>query len=763
MFRFVQKGALHTAFVLMLAILVAPSQAYSAKQETAIIGFPGEASQKQRALEEDFAKRINNKRIRESLRELSSKPHHAGSGRSLEIAQSLVERFQSWGFDAHIETFYVLMSTPNVRILEMKAPYPYVAPLDDGPFPGAAEHAPETSLPPYNAYSNDGDVTAEAVYVNYGRQEDYDLLARHGIDVKDKIVIARYGRMWRGSKPRIAAKNGAAAIILFSDPADAGYAEGAVYPDGPFLPARASQRGAVSDITRIAGDPLTPGQGANVRPESLSLDQAAEWISPIPVQPVSAAEIEPIITAMGGMVAPEDWRGGLPATYRIGDKSVKLRLKIAQNWAVIPLYDVVAVLEGSTWPDEWVLRGNNHDGWNFGAADSLSGLAALLEEARAIGEMAKAGERPKRTLVYFAWDGEEEGLLGSTEWVETHDAELRKKAVAYLNSGPTSRGFFSVGGSHSLRTFVDQLAHEVRDPVQNASIYDRVAAKDRLDQLNAKTPASEEALNQFPLGPLGLGSDYGAFLHHVGIASLDFTFEGEANNGCYHSICDNFSQYEKFSDPGFFYSAALSEAGGRMMLRLANADILPFDFAGMAEAAAEYVRDVEDSMENIRSRAIQRNTAIADGVFRLATDPQSSALPPKPESVPPEVDFTPLHIAVAALSDSAERLRSARADFTATTSFSVNELAQINAILRHAEQTLAPLQGLPRRPWYRHMLYAPDVVIGYEASTLPSLREAIEHRDWDELNNEIVRAADAINAYAQSIDRAAALLDASAL
>ena len=757
----IRKGKSWAVSLLILASSLAASPGHTAEQDAPIIGFPGDALHAQRAREEDFAKRISKGHIRESLRELSSKPHHAGSPRSSRIAQDLVERFRSWGFDAKVETFYGLMSTPRERVLEMVAPSAYKASLEDGPFPGAPSSSdPDGSLPPYNMFSNDGDVTGEAVYVNYGTAEDYDALAQRGISVKGKIVIARYGKSWRGAKPRVAAERGALGAILFSDPADGGSVEGTVYPEGPFLPEQGAQRGSVFDVPRMAGDPLTPGKGATSKPASFSVKDASEWISPIPVQPVSAKDIEPILAAMRGPAAAASWRGGLPVVYRFGDGTVKLRLKIAQDWTVAPLYNVVAKLEGAVWPDEWVMRGNNHDAWNFGAEDALSGLAAMLEEARAIGAMAKGGWRPKRTLVYLAWDGEEAGLFGSTEWVETHADELRQKAVAYLNSGPTAQGFFSAGGSHSLWTFVDEIARDVHDPLLKAPVADRVAARDRLQRLEAGLDANARARTRsFPLEALGMSSDYGAFLQHVGIASLDFTFGGESQNGCYHSICDNFNHYEKFSDPTFLYSAALAEVGGRMMLRLGEAEILPFDFSGMAEAIASYVDEIENMADAMRQQTEQQNAALRDGVYKLARNPHDPITTPKIEKPIPDIDFAPLLRAQNALVEDANRFSAARAAYEAKgVKRQPGELAEINAILASAEQVLAPERGLPGRPWYRHEVYAPSSDTGYEASTLPAVREAVKRHDWAGAQREIGRTAEAINAYAKEIKNATALL-----
>jgi len=748
------------AIALLLAGLTGLPPALGAGEPIPILGFPGEASQAQRQLEAQFAARIDRQHIRDTLRELGAKPHHAGSQASADLARELAGRFRSWGFDARIETFHGLMSTPKELVLEMLAPVRYRAALADGPFPGAPAPDLRDSLPPFSMFSKDGDVTAEAVYVNFGTVEDYEVLARQGIAVQGRIVIARYGKSWRGAKLRLAAAQGAVGAIFFGDPDFGGYAQGAVYPEGPYLPANGAQRGSVLDITRMAGDPLTPGKGATRRPQGFSVDDAAEWISPIPVQPVSAREIEPIMAAMRGPMAPADWRGGMPVAYRLGDGSVKLRLKVSQEWTVTPLYDVVARLEGSALPDEWVMRGNNHDAWNFGAEDALSGLAAMLEEARAIGALAQAGWRPRRTLVYLAWDGEERGLFGSTEWVETHADELRRKAVAYLNSGPLARGFFAAGGSHSLRAFVDGIARDVDDPLLARPVAERVAARERLQQIEAGPDADLPAAPwEFPLDALGMSSDYGAFLHHLGIASLDFTFGGESENGCFHSICDDFSHYEKFSDPGFAYAAALAEAGGRMMLRLGEAQILPFDFSGTVQALAGYVDELEGLVDALRRQTARQNAAIADGTHALAQAPHAAVPAQQPQPPVPAIDFTPIRRAHQALADHADRFTAARSAREAGgLPLAPGVLARVNRAVASAEQALAPAHGLPGRPWYRHQLYAPSYVTGYEASTLPGVRDALERRDWPALQREIARTAQAIAEYAAIVSDAATLL-----
>lgn len=725
--------------------------AWSATQPAAaesVVGFRDSAAAEQLALEQRFASSLQASRLREWMRELSAKPHHTGSPGGRAVAESIAAKFRSWGFETRIETFYALMPTPKDRIVEMIAPRRYRARLEPRAIPGHPSETQEDSLPPYNAYSADGEVTAEAVYVNYGQREDYDELERLGVDVRGKIVIARYGRTFRGSKPRLAAKMGAVGTILYSDPADYGYRRGVVYPEGPFLPSGGYQRGSVLNATLRTGDPLTPGVGATRNPDSFSLDQAADMISPVPVQPLSADDVHPILAAMTGPAAPAEWQGALPITYRLGG-TVRLRLRVQQEWHIVPVHNVVATLHGDTWPDEWVLRGNNHDAWNYGALVPLSGLVTLLEEARAIGHLAAEGWRPRRTLVYLAWDGEEQGLLGSTEWVETHADALREKAVVYLNSGITTRGFFEAGGSPALERLVDGIARTVRDPKLNVPVYDRVAARMRLQ---------DEPLERYRLAPPGLASDWTPFIHHLGIASLDYAFDGEADSGVYHSIYDTFAFFERFVDPDYRYAVALAEANGRTMLRFANAEVLPFDFVGTADALTRYVTELETHVDAMRERTRWHNLLVGQGILSLANDPDAP-LEPLAEDVP-ALELGLLKDAVAGLGKSAERYAKALTAFRASpAALGDAELARLNRILRQSERRLAPPEGLPGRPWYRHLVYAPGHYTGHAVKTLPGVREAIEQGQWTEVEPAVRAVARAIGSYAAEADKAAELLE----
>lgn len=746
--------------LLMTSLSIAEAVSSGDEADTARpFGFSVTAGARQLDLEARFAADLDAGNLRRWLEELSARPHHPGSPRSRQIAEFLVSRFRAWGFDARIETFYALMSTPEQRVVEMLAPKRFRAALSEPAVDGHVPMHSDGSLPPYNAYSGDGDVTAKAVYVNFGTAEDYERLARHGVDVAGKVVIVRYGRTFRGIKPRLAAERGAVGVLLYSDPAEYGYARGITYPEGPFLPNDGYQRGSVMDITRFTGDPLSPGTGVTEKPRSFSLDSTYGVLASVPVLPLSASDALPLLQAMEGPVAPPEWRGALPITYRLGG-NVEVRLKVAQTWKVVPLYNVAAKLEGSKWPDEWVLRGNNHDAWNYGALVPLSGLITLMEEARGVGRLTQSGWRPKRTLVYLAWDGEELGLMGSTEWAETHAEELQANAVSYLNTGITTRGLFAAGGSHSLETLVDDVAKVVRDPDHDVPVYERIAAFIAVHGDDAQRDDLETS-GRLRLEPLGIGSDWTPFLQHLGVPSLDFAFDGEAESGVYHSSYDTFEFFDRLVGSNYEYGLAQAEAAGRTMLRLANADVLPFDFTGMSHAIAKYITEIEILVGEMRSVTQRRNAHIEEGHYRLAGDPDEGAVPLRRQPQVPRLDFAPLSAAGDRLDRSATRFRRARDAFDASgMALDDYQLIRLNEILRRAEQRLAPKEGLPARPWYRHHVYAPGYHTGYSVKTLPSIREAVERRSWKEAAVQIEIVAALIEAYADEVDRASGILQA---
>lgn len=690
-------------------------------------------------LEASFDQQLSSTHIGENIKEFSSKPHNVGAAESKAVAEKILNQFKNYGWDARIETYQVLFPTPKTRVLELTGPTKYTALLKEPALKEDATSGQAGQLPTYNAWSGDGNVTAPLVYVNFGIPADYEKLERLGIDVKGKIVIARYGRSWRGIKPKVAAEHGAIGCIIYSDPKEDGYYEGDVYPKGAFKNEYGVQRGSVMDMVIYPGDPLTPGIGATENAKRLERS-AAPTILKIPVLPISYHDAQPLLAALDGPVVPEDWRGALPITYHTGPGKATVHLHVECNWNIVPAYDVIATIKGSQYPDQWVVRGNHHDAWVNGAGDPVSGLAALLEEAKAIGALVKNGYKPKRTLVYCAWDGEEPGLLGSTEWVEDHAAELQQKAVAYINTDGNGRGFLDAGGSHALTKLMDAIAKDVTDPQTQVSLYER---KKAFNVLNAPPAARKDQLEKksLTLGALGSGSDYSPFFQHLGIPSLNLGFGGEDDGGEYHSIYDSYDDYSRFKDPGFHYGVALSKVAGRAALRLADADVLPFDFSDLHKTISGYVKDLTEQTDQLRESTLLDNRLIKERTYQLATDPTKPFTPPAAKAEVPYLDFSALQNALVTLDRASGKL----ADSLAKTTISPAARQSLNEALYKAEQSLLTETGLPRRSWFKHTIYAPGFYTGYGVKTLPGIREAIEQRNWKEAEEQIQVAAAAVN------------------
>jgi N-acetylated-alpha-linked acidic dipeptidase len=740
------------------ASAVSSGMAAAPAADPPLLGFSSAHAADERALEGRFAAGLVRDDLKPWLQRLSAHPHAVGSAYGGDNAQFLAGLFRSWGFDTRIEEFRVLFPTPKLRVLELVAPTRFTARLAEPPVPGDPTSAQTAEqLPTYNAYSVDGDVTGDLVYVNYGVPKDYEELAERGIDVKGKIVLARYGASWRGIKPKVAAEHGAIGCIIYSDPRDDGYFEGDVYPKGAYRNENGVQRGSVADMPLYPGDPTTPGVGSTGDVKRLDW-KTAPTLTKIPVLPISYGDAKPLLAALAGPVAPDSWRGALPLTYHLGPGPARAHLKLQFNWDLVPARDVIATLPGSERPDEWVVRGNHHDGWVNGADDPLSGLVALLEEAKSLGALAKGGWRPKRTIVYAAWDGEEPGLLGSTEWAETHDAELQKKAVLYVNTDSNSRGFFFAGGSHSLERFINQVARDVKDPERGMSVLER--RKD-MTLANGSPTEKQEARNRADLRipALGSGSDFTPFLQHLGIPALNLGYGGEGNGGSYHSIYDSFAHYTRFGDPTFQYGIAMAETGGRTVLRFANADVLPYEFTALAETVGTYVKEVEELAGSLRKETEETNRLIEDGVLVAAADPTETFVPPKPKAPVPHLNFAPLDNALSTLEASAKAYGKA---FAAADTLPEATQKELDAALLGVERALLTAQGLPRRPWFRHAIYAPGFYTGYGVKTLPGVREALEQRDWKEATEQVEVVAKALEAAAAAIDRATAVLQPAA-
>lgn len=733
---------------LVSALYFAP---LSFAQTKEIPGFTTASATLQLQAEKQLDEWLQAKNIDQYIKDLSAQPHHLASAGDEVNVQYITDKFKSWGFETDIETFYVLFPTPVTRVLEMSGTKKFKATLQEPALPEDATSGQTGQLPAYNCYSADGDVTAELVFVNYGLPADYDMLERMGVSVKGKIVIAKYGRSWRGIKPKVAQEHGAIGCIIYNDPKEDGFYQGDEYPKGSFKPAHGVQRGSVLDMPVYPGDPLTPGTAATKEAGRLQRQNAPSLLK-IPVLPIAWADAQPLLESLEGKTVPESWRGALPITYHVGPSKNKVHLKLAFDWKTVPVKNIIARIKGTVFPDEWVIRGNHHDAWVNGAADPVSGLAALMEEARAVGAMVKNGYQPKRTLVYCAWGGEEQGLLGSTEWVEQHADELSKKAVIYINTDGNGRGFLSAGGSHSLEPAFTEIARSVTDPQKGVSVLQRKLSRDIINAANAKAKKENMAKQQFDLYALGSGSDYSPFFQHLGISSMNIAFGGEDEGGEYHSIYDSYDMYRRFKDPSFDYGVALAKVCGRTTLRFANAETLPFDFRSLHKTISRYMGEVIAVTDEMRENTAADNEAVKEKHYVAADKVNDPLLPPSLKEEVPYLNFSSLQNAVAALEKAAAAVHDAKQQ-----GIPAEKLPVFNNKLFRAEQSLL-INGLPRRNWYRHSIYAPGFYTGYGVKTLPGVREAIEQRNWKEAQEQIEIAAGAINGLAAYLTEAAGLL-----
>jgi N-acetylated-alpha-linked acidic dipeptidase len=751
------------AGIVLAGASLAPVKSHLTAEEAPLYGYTVETSRAERQWEEKMRAIPDPKNLRAYMERLTAHPHHVGSPYDKDNAEWMLEKFKEFGLEAHMEIFNVLFPTPKERLVELVEGGPhFTAKLQEAVVPeDPTSNQTAEQLPPYNAYSIDGDVSGPLVYVNYGVPEDYEILERRGISVKGAIVIARYGRSWRGIKPLVGAEHGAVGCILYSDPYDDGYSGGAVFPKGPWRPKEGVQRGSVQDSSVFMGDPLTPGIGATADAKRLPLKDA-QSITKIPVLPISYADAQPLLEAIGGTVAPREWRGGLPITYRIGPGPAKVHLKVFSNWDMKPLYDVIAKIPGTSDADQWVIRGNHHDAWVNGARDPISGMVTVLEEARAMGELVKQGWKPKRTILFCAWDGEEPGLLGSTEWVETHADELRQHAVLYVNSDSNGRGYLAFEGSHSLEHFFNDVARDIPDPETKMSVWKRAQLR------RMETAGTAEALRELRerhdlrLDMLGGGSDHAGFINFAGVASLGIGYTGEDDGGIYHSVYDDFYWYTHFSDYDFAYGRALSQTGGTTLMRMADADLLPFQFVDFADDVKMYVRELEKFATQQREAIQERNQKIQEGFFEATADPRETWVTPKREEPPPLLNFAPLDNAVESVARSAAEYQKAfdHASAMGGGALAKVSLKEVNELLLQSERKLTTPEGLPGRFWYKHQLYAPGTYTGYAAKAIPAVREGLEQKKWKEAEQAAARVAQVLENEAALMTLAAAKLSA---
>ena len=711
--------------------------------QKSITGFKN--TEKQLKIEADFDAQLNAKRVGENIKLLSSVPHHVGSVGGKFVASEIAKVFKDNGWDTKIETYQLMFPTPITRVLEMSGVTNFKAVLKETSFKEDATSGQPDQLPTYNCWSADGDVTANLVFVNYGLPEDYETLAKYGIDVKGKIVIAKYGRSWRGIKPKVAQEHGAIGCLIYSDPGDDGYSAGDAYPIGAFKNDQTVQRGSIMDMVIYPGDPTTPNIASTANAPRVNHNDAENLLK-IPVLPISYGDAAPLLKDMAGPVAPKDWAGALPFTYHIGPSKSKVHLKLAFDWKLRPGLNVIATIKGSEYPDQWIIRGNHHDAWVNGANDPISGIAAELEEAIAIGGLLKQGWKPKRTLIYCAWDAEEPGLMGSTEWVEDHALELQSKAVAYINSDGNGRGFLGVQGSHALSNFVTDISKSVIDPQAGVSVFERQKANSATNASTSKSKKEIFEATTYPLGAMGSGSDYSSFIQHIGVPSLNIGYGGEDAGGEYHSIYDSYDHYSRFKDAEFKYGVTLAKTSGRAVLRLSEADVLPFDYTSLHKTIKGYINELMSNVDALREKAQVENDLIKNNAYKIAADPTTKLTTPTLLSEVPFVDFSLLLNALATLEKSAQKVEQLKAGADA------NKLAAINAKIYSAEQSLLLPAGLPRRPWYKHSLYAPGFYTGYGVKTVPGVREAIEQQNWLETQQQITAVANAINKFSSYLD-----------
>jgi len=717
---------MRTRLVMLSCLLVLAISAGPGAQTQPIRGFPADAVASQRQREEQFRKVPDSARLKEYMTAMAGEPHVAGRPGSRRVAEYALGQFKAWGLNAQIESFEALMPWPTERVVEMVAPTRVPMAIAEPVLPEDPDSGDADSTPVFNAYSADGDVTGEVVYVNYGMPADFDRLQQMGVDVKGKVVLARYGGGWRGIKPKVAFERGAVACLIYSDPRDDGYYQGDVYPVGPFRPEQGVQRGSVMDMPVHPGDPLSPGWASEPGAKKLAREDAPTILK-IPVLPISYGDALPLLKALKGPVVPPEWRGALPVTYHAGPGPAQARVKLAFDWQSRPLHNVIVRIEGSTFPDEWIIFGNHHDAWVNGADDPISGAVALMETGRGLAELLKTGWRPKRTIILALWDGEEWGLLGSTEWAEKHAAELRDKAAVYINTDSSGKGWLNVGGSHGLQQFMTEVARDVMDPRTGKPVAEESRRRQVMNTLEAARPDREKDAALW-LEPLGSGSDFTPFLQHLTLSALNVGFGGESSGGIYHSMYDTVTWYTRFSDGDFSYGRTLSQLTGTLLLRLAEAPVLPFQFTDTADTLMRYVVELE----------------------KLAAEKKDA-----------KVDLTPVRAAVESLRKAGQAFERAYAAVDRAPSAALAgraELRTLNTLLLQSERKLGNSDGLPRRDWFKHQIYAPGFYTGYGVKTMPQIREGLEENRFAEAQGGIRTVSAAVNALAAQVQEAVGAL-----
>jgi N-acetylated-alpha-linked acidic dipeptidase len=668
---------------------------------------PVPAQRSARAIEQQFLAVPDPHAAEQHMKSLTAEPHMAGTPEDRKTAEYVARKFRKWGFETEVVEYKVWINYPAEVSVDA---FVAAGAVMHGPTREHVEGDPYQDDPrvvmPFNGYSPSGDVEGEVVYANYGRPEDFQKLKEMGVDVRGKIVLVRYGENFRGVKAYMAQETGAAGVLIYSDPMDDGYFRGDVYPKGPWRPETGVQRGTIEYGFEHPGDPTTPGWPSTADARRVSPQDSPD-IPKILTTPLSYHDTSPILQHLGGVESPRDWQGALPFTYHVGPGPVRVKLHLKQDFGYRTIWDVIARVRGTRWPDEWVIGGAHRDAWVYGAVDPISGTTAMLEAARGIGQLLKASWRPKRTIIFASWDAEEQGLIGSTEWLEQHEKEL-ENAAAYFNldtgaSGPN----FRASAVPSLRGFLRDITKAVPSP-KGGTLYEAWRTAARRDKEPGASPSSEPQV-----GNLGSGSDFTSFLDHSGVPATDIRSSG--NYGVYHSVFDNFAWYKKFGDTNFLYTQEIARVYGLQLLRMSDADLLPYDYEASGKEVAGYL----------------------DSALKSAVD-QFGDKAPKFDS------------ALAAARRFAQAGLAIRNDVARGTL--PGDFQRANRILLATERALLLPHGLPRRPWFRNAIYAPADLKGYSASTIPGVNEAIQR-------NDAATTAQQLQALADVLNRAAALLE----
>jgi N-acetylated-alpha-linked acidic dipeptidase len=674
---------------------------------------------KQYKIDQEFLAVPSPGRAEQHLKILTAAPHVAGSPEDKATADYVMKQFQVAGLQTEMVKYSVWMNRPAEISVQVTAP-PNVK--MNGPHREHVEGDPLADDPrvltAFNGSSPSGDVEAEVVYANYGRPEDFKKLEDLKVDVRGKIVIVRYGDNFRGVKSFVAEEHGAAGVIIYSDPIDDGYFKGDAYPKGPWRPESGVQRGSIQYMFKYPGDPTTPGiASVTSLPESQRVPpEKATDMPKIPTTPLSYGDAQPILQNLQGPETPRDWQGALPFTYHVGPGPVRVKMHLKQDYRYFTIWDVIGKIQGTKYPDEWVVLGNHRDAWVYGAVDPNSGTAAMLESVHGISELLKKGWRPERTILFCSWDAEEEGLIGSTEFGEEHEKDLAH-AAAYFNldvavSGPN----FGASAVPSLKGFMRDVTKVVPSPkggmLYNVWKEDRLNRPDRRPDTAQRRGPNARVDNDVPVGDLGSGSDYSVFIQHLGIPSTDMTSSGPY--GVYHSAFDNFNWFKKFGDPTFVYEQEMARVFGIEALHMSAADVLPYDYE-------LYGKEIGSYIDSSREKAHQMLGANAP-------------------------DFTKA-------SDAARRFMNAGAKILAVQKDPPQDAAKLNQTLIAAERALLSKEGLPNRPWFKHTIYAPGQYTGYAAVVIPGVNEAIDAKNAQLVTDQLQVLTDALN-------RAAGVLEA---